>query len=88
VSLPNGVSSNYAYDDAGRLTNLTHTAGEQTLAAFQYTYDNLGNRLTANETLAQPSANSGGTRGCSGMGSRAAACWLGHPPRRMAGTCA
>ena len=52
--LPNGVVSSYTYDSAGRLTQLTHAAGADTLSSFQYTYDPVGNRTQAIETLKSP----------------------------------
>ena len=49
VSLPNGVTSSYSYDDAGRLLEIEHAANEETLSSFSYTYDNAGNRTRAEE---------------------------------------
>jgi RHS repeat-associated protein len=50
ATLPNTVSATYTYDDAGRLSNLTHEG----VSSFDYTeHDNVGNRLsmtTAGET--------------------------------------
>lgn len=44
--LSNGITTTYAYDSANRLTQLTHASSPSSLAAFAYTYDALGNRLT------------------------------------------
>jgi RHS repeat-associated protein len=58
VALPNGMVSAYTFDDAGRLQSLTHASGGTTLSSLGYTYDDVGNRLTAQETLQQPSTSS------------------------------
>jgi len=58
VALPNGMVSASTFDDAGRLQSLTHASGGTTLSSFGYTYDDVGNRLTAQETLQQPSTSS------------------------------
>lgn len=44
---PGGVGRTYSYDDLGRLTNLAYTGGPA--LGFGYTYDRVGNRLTAQE---------------------------------------
>jgi YD repeat-containing protein len=54
VSLPNGVVSDYAYDDAGRLLSIFHQAGPQVLSSFEYTYDNVGNRVQVIENMVLP----------------------------------
>ncbi|MEE9268417.1 MAG: RHS repeat-associated core domain-containing protein [Thermoplasmata archaeon] len=47
---PNGVVSNWTYDDADRLTTLeTKWANGTTLESFSYTYDNAANRLSMEE---------------------------------------
>lgn len=51
AALPNGVSSSYDYDAAGRLLSIDHTLGTQTLSAFNYTYEPVGNRTQAVEVL-------------------------------------
>jgi RHS repeat-associated protein len=45
-TLPNGVVTTYGYDDASRMSHVDHTKGATTIAARDYTFDNLGNRLT------------------------------------------
>ncbi len=54
IALPNGVNTAYIYDNANRLLNLTHTRGLQLLAAYQYTYDAVGNRTQVLEDLGYP----------------------------------
>src|SRR5262249_28474125 len=47
-----GLRTSYAYDDAGRLTQLRHTsASGKTLGHFAYTVDARGNRTQAYEAL-------------------------------------
>ena len=55
--LPNGVTTSYAYDDAGQLTEILHSNAEDTLAAYQYQYDAVGNRNLVTETVMQPSVS-------------------------------
>jgi len=59
VTLPNGIVSTSIYDDAGRLSSLTHVKDSTTLASYEYTYDDVGNRLTASETVLQPGGATG-----------------------------
>ncbi len=54
TTLPNGIVSTSSFDDAGRLLSLTHVQGGTTLASYTYTYDDVGNRLTAAETVYTP----------------------------------
>jgi len=54
VTLPNGIVSSYEYDDGGRLLSLTHEDDPITFASYGYTYDDVGNRLTADEAVRQP----------------------------------
>jgi RHS repeat-associated protein len=49
----NNVSTDYIYDDASRLLSITHKQGTETLSSFQYTYDKVGNRTQAIETMPQ-----------------------------------
>ncbi len=50
VTLPNGVTSRYSYDNASRLAVLSHTTLTQTLAAYMYTVDAVGNRTQVLES--------------------------------------
>ncbi|MDQ7787816.1 MAG: MopE-related protein [Thermodesulfovibrionales bacterium] len=50
VALPNGTYTTYTYDSSGRLINLTHnTSTNSVINSFNYTHDNVGNRLTKTE---------------------------------------
>jgi RHS repeat-associated protein/CSLREA domain-containing protein len=53
VDLPNGVTTSYAYDPAGRLSELLNGSGGN-LSSFAFILDALGNRLNAAETLVLP----------------------------------
>jgi len=54
---PNGIVTTYDYDNAGRLTGIQHQGVTQTLGAYTYTLDNVGNRIAITETLAGVSAS-------------------------------
>ena len=47
-----GVSWNYGYDDKGQLTGAEKSAGDVS-ETYSYTYDGIGNRLTAQEGASQ-----------------------------------
>jgi RHS repeat-associated protein len=51
MTLPNGVNVTYGYDDANRVTQVKYAKAAQTLMQFDYTLDNVGNRLVVNEQL-------------------------------------
>ena len=52
VNLPNNIVSMYRYDDANRLANLIHiTSDDQILSSFDYTYDEIGNRVQVTEAV-------------------------------------
>ena len=55
-TLPNGVVSSYAYDEAGRLLSIFHEAEPQLLSSFEYEYDPNGNRTQAQEYYLTPGA--------------------------------
>ncbi|MBI5047654.1 MAG: hypothetical protein HZB54_01700, partial [Deltaproteobacteria bacterium] len=45
---PNDITANYTYDALSRLTNLIYkTSNNSTIDSFAYTYDSIGNKLTA-----------------------------------------
>lgn len=48
--LENGVVSSSAYDNAGRLTSLTHTSGTSTVSGIGYTLNAVGNRTSRTES--------------------------------------
>jgi YD repeat-containing protein len=55
--LPNSITSTYSYDNADQLTGIQHThpvSGD--LASYAYTYDQVGNRVQAVETVVLPEA--------------------------------
>lgn len=51
-TLPNGVVTTYGYDDASRTSSVSHVNDAATIAARTYTFDDVGNRLTANNGTA------------------------------------
>ena len=52
LSLPNGVATNYTYNDAGQLSDLlTVNPNNETLARFTYTLDATGNRTAIQQNL-------------------------------------
>ena len=51
LSLPNSISSTYTYDDAGRLLRLANTGITGTLASYDYSLDQVGNRRVLTESL-------------------------------------
>jgi YD repeat-containing protein len=63
VAFPNGITSNFTYDDASRLTNLDHkNALNVILESLGYTYDATGNRIgmdRQNVSLPQRAAATG-----------------------------
>ncbi|MCL5772914.1 MAG: DUF4329 domain-containing protein [Firmicutes bacterium] len=52
-SYSNGITTNYQYNNANWLTLVSHMNGLNPLMSFQYTFDNVGNRLTKLQTLPQ-----------------------------------
>jgi RHS repeat-associated protein len=58
-TLPNGIVTEYAYDAASRLTELTYKLGGNTLGTLTYDYNTAGERVTVGGTWArtvQPAA--------------------------------
>ncbi len=51
IAYPNGVTAQYSYDNASRLTGVSHTKNSSTIFGVNYTLDNLGNRRVATESL-------------------------------------
>jgi hypothetical protein len=54
MTFPNGITTTYRYDVAGRLANLTHIGRWWTLAVYTYTLDATGNRLAVTEYVLPP----------------------------------
>jgi RHS repeat-associated protein len=48
-TLPNGTNTSYTYDAAGRLTSLTESVSSVPLSSFDYSYNALGNRVSATD---------------------------------------
>ena len=46
VSRPNGVRTDYTYDDASELLSMVHGKGGSVLLGFSYAYDGQGNRVS------------------------------------------
>jgi len=51
LTYPNQISTSYAYDDKGQLTGLACNNGGTSIAAFNYTLDKVGNRLSKSGTV-------------------------------------
>ena len=54
VTRPNNVNTVYDYYDNGWLRDITHSAGTEILASYQYQYDHAGNRTQAIENILHP----------------------------------
>ena len=62
MTLPNGIVTEYGYDDADQLTSLTYPNDQTTLGDLTYTYDLAGHRIAvggswARTLLPQPVAS-------------------------------
>jgi YD repeat-containing protein len=53
LTLPNGISIAYAYDDGSRLLGLTYTGTAGLLGDLTYTYDATGNRVGTGGSFAR-----------------------------------
>jgi len=51
LTYPNQITAGYAYDNASRLTTISHAIGATTIASYAYTLDKVGNRLTKGGTV-------------------------------------
>ena len=51
LDLPNGITSDYDYNNAGRLLLLTHSTVTDTLVSYDYNLDKVGNRTVLTESL-------------------------------------
>lgn len=54
ISRLNGVTSQDTYDSLGRLLSITHSGPGGLLSSLSYTYDPVGNRVSATNSAAQP----------------------------------
>ena len=57
MTRPNGLSSNYTYDNLSRLLGVLHQSGSTILDGASYTVDNAGNRTSKTERLANVTSN-------------------------------
>ena len=57
VTRPNGVTTNYSYDNLSRLLSVLHQVGTSTIDGAAYTYDSAGNRLTKTNELSAVTSN-------------------------------
>ena len=48
---PNGTSTNYQYDFASRLTNITHNSPAGLIESLTYNYDAAGNRISLTRAI-------------------------------------
>ena len=53
LTLPNGVTTNYAYDPASELTGITYQSSTSTLGDLNYTYDTAGRRSSIGGSFAR-----------------------------------
>ena len=54
MTLPNGISQNYNFDDAGQLTSITYrSAANAVIGDLQYSYDAAGRRTKVNGSFAR-----------------------------------
>ena len=54
---PNGINTNYSYDNLSRLLSVLHQSGTLTLDGASYTYDSAGNRTSKTDQLANVTSN-------------------------------
>ena len=57
VTRPNGVTTNYSYDNLSRLLSVLHQVGTSTIDGAAYTYDSAGNRPTKTNELSAVTSN-------------------------------
>jgi RHS repeat-associated protein len=57
LARPNGVATNYQYDNLSRLLSVLHQAGGNTLDGAAYTVDAAGNRLTKSDAASAVTSN-------------------------------
>ena len=57
MTRPNGVNTNYSYDNLSRLLSVLHQVGSTTLDGASYTYDAAGNRTSKTNYLTSTTDN-------------------------------
>src|SRR5262249_10169249 len=59
MTRPNGVTTNYAYDNLSRLTSVLHQLSGSTIDGATYTVDNAGNRTSKTDNRTNVTSNYG-----------------------------
>lgn len=54
IARPNNINTAYVYDNASRLLSITHAQGVVLNSSFEYTYDDVGNRIQVIEDVKLP----------------------------------
>lgn len=57
MTRPNGITTNYSYDNLSRLLSVLHQSGSTTLDGATYTVDNAGNRTSKTDQYANVTSN-------------------------------
>ena len=57
MTRPNGITTNYSYDNLSRLLSVLHQNGSTTLDGASYTVDNAGNRTSKTDQYANVTSN-------------------------------
>ena len=57
MTRPNGIHTNYSYDNLSQLLTVLHQSGTTTLDGANYTYDVFGNRTSKTDQLASVTSN-------------------------------
>jgi RHS repeat-associated protein len=59
LTRPNGVNTNYSYDNVSRLLSVLHQVGSTTVDGASYTYDSAGNRTAKTDQASSVTSNYG-----------------------------
>jgi YD repeat-containing protein len=57
MTRPNGITTNYSYDNLSRLLSVLHQAGVSTIDGASYTVDAAGNRTSKTDQRAAVTSN-------------------------------